>query len=298
MGYGALRSVRTLEQRPARGSCDGLHHRRHGVHRRARGEACGRGPRAAARDLPRRGAARRASAALEVEASRRTCSTAAALRRAFRGCEIVFHAAGLVGSRPPERVWQVNALAPRIAVEAAAAEEVRRVVVTSSVAGIGPAPPDRPGTEEDVYARLGPRADLPRRQARGRVRGAGGGSAAGSRGGRGQPLVRLRRARRSLAAGRDLHPDDRQLPARAAPGGGGRRRPTSSTCATWPRATCSPPSAGGRASATCSAGTTPAGSSCWTRVGELSGVHHPLVVLPTRARPELPWLVGRRGDRA
>jgi dihydroflavonol-4-reductase len=73
-----------------------------------------------------------------------------ALRRAFRGCEIVFHAAGCVASRPPERVWQVNALGPRIAVEAAAAEGVRRVVVTSSVAGIGPAPPDRAGNEEDV----------------------------------------------------------------------------------------------------------------------------------------------------
>jgi dihydroflavonol-4-reductase len=74
-----------------------------------------------------------------------------ALRRAFRGCEIVFHAAGYVASRPPEKVWQVNALAPRLALEAAAAEGVRRVVVTSSVAGIGPAPPDRAGTEEDVY---------------------------------------------------------------------------------------------------------------------------------------------------
>ena len=75
----------------------------------------------------------------------------AALRRAFRDCELVFHAAGNVSSRPAERVWQINALAPRIAVEAAAAEKVRRVVVTSSVAGIGPAPPDRPGTEDDVY---------------------------------------------------------------------------------------------------------------------------------------------------
>jgi dihydroflavonol-4-reductase len=74
-----------------------------------------------------------------------------ALRRAFRGCDLVLHTAGHVGSRPPGRVWQVNALAPRIAVEAAAAEGVRRVVVTSSVAGIGPAPPDRPGTEDDVY---------------------------------------------------------------------------------------------------------------------------------------------------
>ncbi|HEU0025293.1 MAG TPA: NAD-dependent epimerase/dehydratase family protein [Thermoleophilaceae bacterium] len=75
----------------------------------------------------------------------------AALRRAFRGCEIVFHAAGYVGSRPAARVWEANALAPRLAVEAAAAEGVRRVVVTSSVAGIGPAPPDRPGTEDDPY---------------------------------------------------------------------------------------------------------------------------------------------------
>jgi dihydroflavonol-4-reductase len=79
----------------------------------------------------------------------------AALRRAFRGCELVFHAAGYVRSRPPERVWRLNALAPRIAVEAAAAEGVRRVVVTSSVAGIGPAPPGRAGTEEDVYRGVG-----------------------------------------------------------------------------------------------------------------------------------------------
>jgi dihydroflavonol-4-reductase len=74
-----------------------------------------------------------------------------ALRRAFRGCELVFHSAGYVGARPAQRVWQVNALAPRIAVEAAAAEGVRRVVLTSSVAAIGPAPPGRSGTEDDVY---------------------------------------------------------------------------------------------------------------------------------------------------
>ena len=75
----------------------------------------------------------------------------AALRRAFRGCETVFHCAGYVGSHPQDRVWRVNALSPRIAVEAAAAEDVRRVVVTSSVAGIGPATPGETGTEEDVY---------------------------------------------------------------------------------------------------------------------------------------------------
>jgi dihydroflavonol-4-reductase len=88
---------------------------------------------------------------LEVEPVKADVLDRGALRRAFRGCDTVFHAAGLVASRPAERVWQMNALAPRIAVEAAAAEDVRRVVVTSSVAGIGPGPADRPGNEEDVY---------------------------------------------------------------------------------------------------------------------------------------------------
>ena len=79
----------------------------------------------------------------------------AALRRAFRGCEVVFHCAGYVGSRPAERVWRVNALSPRIAVEAAAAEDVRRLVLTSSVAGIGPALQGEVGTEDDVYRGAG-----------------------------------------------------------------------------------------------------------------------------------------------
>jgi dihydroflavonol-4-reductase len=75
----------------------------------------------------------------------------AALRRAFRGVRIVFHGAGVVGTRPAERVWKVNALGPRLAVEAAAAEGVDRIVVTSSVGGVGPATHGRAGTEADVY---------------------------------------------------------------------------------------------------------------------------------------------------
>ena len=78
-----------------------------------------------------------------------------AMRRALRGCEVLYHSAGYVGSRPRARVWEVNALSPRVAVEAAAGEGLRRVVLTSSVAGIGPAPPDRAGTEEDVYRGAG-----------------------------------------------------------------------------------------------------------------------------------------------
>ncbi|HYN90748.1 MAG TPA: NAD-dependent epimerase/dehydratase family protein [Thermoleophilaceae bacterium] len=87
----------------------------------------------------------------EAEPVRADVLDRAALRRAFRDCDTVFHCAGFVGSHPAERVWRVNALAPRIAVEAAAAEDVRRVVVTSSVAGIGPAPPGQAGTEDEVY---------------------------------------------------------------------------------------------------------------------------------------------------
>ena len=75
----------------------------------------------------------------------------AALRRAFRGARLVFHGAGVVGTRPADRVWQVNALSPRLAVEAAAAEGVERIVVTSSVGGVGPATGGRAGTEADIY---------------------------------------------------------------------------------------------------------------------------------------------------
>lgn len=75
----------------------------------------------------------------------------AAMRRAVRGCDVVFHAAGIVGARPVDRIWRVNAVAPRVAVEAAAAEGVPRVVVTSSVTGIGPVADGRVGTEDDAY---------------------------------------------------------------------------------------------------------------------------------------------------
>jgi dihydroflavonol-4-reductase len=73
------------------------------------------------------------------------------LRKALEGCEVLFHTAGLVASRPRREVWRVNAVGPRIAVECAAAAGVRRVVLTSSVAAVGPAPPDRPADEDSAY---------------------------------------------------------------------------------------------------------------------------------------------------
>ena len=88
---------------------------------------------------------------VEYEAVKADVLDRAALRRAFRGCETVFHTAGLVASRPAGKVWEVNALGPRMAVEAAAAEGVKRVVLTSSVAGVGPAAPGEEVDEATTY---------------------------------------------------------------------------------------------------------------------------------------------------
>ena len=90
-------------------------------------------------------------AALQPEPIRADVLDRGTMRRALKGCDLLFHCAGVVGSRPADRVWQVNAMGPRVAVDAAAAEGVPRVVVTSSVAGIGPAPPGEIGTEDDDY---------------------------------------------------------------------------------------------------------------------------------------------------
>jgi len=73
------------------------------------------------------------------------------MRRALEGCDTLFHAAGMVASRPHGQVWQVNAVGPRIAVESAAEAGVQRVVLTSSVASIGPAKGERAATERNPY---------------------------------------------------------------------------------------------------------------------------------------------------
>lgn len=90
-------------------------------------------------------------AALQPDPVRADVLDRAAMRRAVKGCGLLFHTAGVVGSSPADAVWETNALGPRVAVEAAAAEGVGRVVVTSSVAGIGPAARGEIGTEADGY---------------------------------------------------------------------------------------------------------------------------------------------------
>jgi dihydroflavonol-4-reductase len=230
---------------------------------------------------------------LEVEAVKADILDRTALRRAFRGCELVFHAAGLVGSRPPERVWQVNALGPRIAVEAAAAEQVRRVVVTSSVAGIGPAPADRPGTEEDVYSGWGLGLTYPDAKHEGESEAL----AAGARLGvevvvvnpsyvfgapvdRSQPGETSTRMIGNYLLGRlpavvdaqtnvvDVRDVAKGHLLAAERGGPGERYVLGGHDTAW--------------------------VDLLERVAELAGVRHPLVVLPPEAR-HLPWLVAGEG---
>ncbi len=74
-----------------------------------------------------------------------------ALRRALRGSEMLFHVAGFVASSPTERVWQLNARGPDIAVQAAAAAAVRRVVLTSTISAIGVANGNGPADERTDY---------------------------------------------------------------------------------------------------------------------------------------------------
>jgi dihydroflavonol-4-reductase len=88
---------------------------------------------------------------LDIQSAKADVLDRGAMRRAVRGADVIFHTAGYVGSHPRSEVWRQNALAPRYVVEAAAAEGVPRVVVTSSVAGIGPAAPGEMAVEEDVY---------------------------------------------------------------------------------------------------------------------------------------------------
>jgi dihydroflavonol-4-reductase len=75
-----------------------------------------------------------------------------ALDAAVRGTSLVVHCAGAVGSPPAGRAWEANTSGPARVVEAAARAGIERVVVTSSVLALGFAPPGRTGDEEDRVA--------------------------------------------------------------------------------------------------------------------------------------------------
>jgi dihydroflavonol-4-reductase len=78
----------------------------------------------------------------------------AAVRKAMKGVDRVFHTAGLVSTRPAdaERLFQVNVEGTRIVLEEALRAGVERVVYTSSVAAIGPAPaPNQAADERQLF---------------------------------------------------------------------------------------------------------------------------------------------------
>jgi dihydroflavonol-4-reductase len=80
---------------------------------------------------------------LEFERATGDITDRRAVRRAMKGIDRVFHAAGRTSMRERDRevVFEVNVKGARIVVEEALAAEVERCVFTSSVGAIGPAKP-------------------------------------------------------------------------------------------------------------------------------------------------------------
>ncbi len=76
-----------------------------------------------------------------------------AVRRALKGVDRVFHVAGVVSMRPSEteRMFDVNVRGTRIVLDECLRAEVERVVLTSSVASIGPAKPGGTADERQVF---------------------------------------------------------------------------------------------------------------------------------------------------
>src|SRR5687768_16944159 len=75
------------------------------------------------------------------------------VRRALRDVERVFHCAGMTSLRgsDAERLFEVNVIATRTLLEECLRAGVERVVYTSSVAAIGPAPPGGRADENQLF---------------------------------------------------------------------------------------------------------------------------------------------------
>jgi dihydroflavonol-4-reductase len=93
-----------------------------------------------------------ALAGSSVERVRADIRDRRAVRRAMRGIERVFHSAGSSDlSLPREQSFAINAEGTRIVLEEALRAQVQRVVYTSSVAAVGPAPPGEIADERSVW---------------------------------------------------------------------------------------------------------------------------------------------------
>lgn len=88
----------------------------------------------------------------EYETARCDILDRQAVRRALRGVERVFHVAGLTSLRASAReLLRVNAEGTRIVMEEALRADVQRIVHTSSVAAIGPAPRGGVADERQLF---------------------------------------------------------------------------------------------------------------------------------------------------
>jgi dihydroflavonol-4-reductase len=104
------------------------------------------------RALVRPGSKLTALDGLELETVRGDICDRRSVRRAMQGIERVFHVAGTTKlTLPRERVFAVCVEGTRIVLEEALRAEVERVIYTSSVAAIGPAPPGATADETNVW---------------------------------------------------------------------------------------------------------------------------------------------------
>jgi dihydroflavonol-4-reductase len=92
-------------------------------------------------------------AELDYEAAKSDILDRRSIRRALTGVERVFHCAGLTSlrRRDEERVFEVNTVGTRTLLEECLKAGVERVVYTSSVAAIGPAPSGGTADESQVF---------------------------------------------------------------------------------------------------------------------------------------------------
>src|SRR5256714_10963654 len=78
----------------------------------------------------------------------------AAVRRALRGVDRVFHVAGMTNFRAhPQALWRANVEGTRVVLEEALRARIERVVYTSSVAAVGPAPRRSTADETQPFPR-------------------------------------------------------------------------------------------------------------------------------------------------
>ena len=109
----------------------------------------------------RASSSREALAGLDVEVAVAQLGDRAALRRALRGVDRVFHVAGTTHLRaPPAELARVNVEGTRIVLEEALRAGVERVVHTSSIGAVGPARPHGAVDERHAFP---PGLDVPTR---------------------------------------------------------------------------------------------------------------------------------------